>query len=347
MKKTTLILLLSFSFFSCDKIVLGEDEQNSPENNFELLWSDLDKSYSLFEAKNINWTQLYDEFRPQVNSNTSQAELWDIFSELLEHLDDSHVTLFSENENSFFISGYALNEQSKNEYSKSLITTKYLDNRVELETEDNLSYGKIKNKNIGYIYLGGEGGENPGVIDNVIDNLKNYGAIIIDVRQNTGGDDRYGARIAGVFADKEEIIYSVQTRNGINHTDFDEKRFYSTKKEGDVQFLKPVILLTDRRTISAGEVFCLHLKSFSHITQVGDTTAGDFATLGNRSFLPNGWNFRYPVQLFLRPNGDFLDGNGGNVPDVYIKNTAADISLNQDLVLEKAVQYLFDEYGIQ
>ncbi|MEQ9413041.1 MAG: S41 family peptidase, partial [Cyclobacteriaceae bacterium] len=253
---------------------MGEDEQNSPENNFELLWSDLDRSYSLFQAKNINWQELYDEYRPQVNSNTSNEEFWVIFSELLEHLDDSHVTLYSENEKSFFISGYTLNEQSKKEYSKELITTKYLENRIEIESEDNLSYGKIKNEDIGYIYLGGEGGENPGVIDKIIGALKGHKAIIVDVRQNTGGDDRYSLRISGAFADNESIVYSVQTRNGINHNDFDEKTFYSTSKEGDAQFLKPVVLLTDRRTISAGETFCLQMKSFGHVTQIGDTTAG-------------------------------------------------------------------------
>lgn len=347
MPKILLFILAIVCLSSCEKIVLGEEEQNSPENNFDLLWADFDKSYSLFEAKNIDWNQLYAEYKPLVNSMTSKDELWNIFSELLEHLDDSHVTLFSEYGSAFFISGYTLNEQSKKEYSKDLITDKYLDQRVELKTEDDLSFGRIKNKDIGYIYLGGEGGANPAIIDDILNDIKDHKAIIFDVRQNTGGDDRYAARIAGVFADKEEIIYSVQTRNGFNHSDFDEKKFYSTKKEGGEQFLKPVILLTDRRTISAGEIFCLHMKSFGQVTHIGDTTAGDFATTGNRSFLPNGWNFKYPVQLVLRPNGEYLDGNGGNIPDVYIKNTEIDITSNQDLVLEKAIQYLFDVYGIE
>ena len=339
MKKIQLIALILL-FASCKKLILGEDEINSPENNFELLWSDLDKSYSLFQAKNVNWDNLYDIYRPQINSNTTDTELWKIFSNLLEHLDDSHVTLFTADEMKFFTSGYSLNEQSKKEYDKQLITSKYLESRNEIKTEDNLSYGKIKNKDIGYIYLGGEGGENPGIIDDILDELKGHKALIIDVRQNTGGDDRYAARIAGAFADNENNIYSVQTRNGINHHDFDEKKFYSTKKIGDEQFLKPIAILTDRRTISAGEVFCLHMKSFNQVTQIGDTTAGDFATTGNRSFLPNGWHYKFPVQLFLRPNGEYLDGNGGNVPDILIKNTESDILLNNDKVLEAAINLL-------
>lgn len=340
MKKLLYFLLFILTNSACEKIVLGEDEVNDPENNFELLWSDMDRSYALFEAKNIDWNSLYNLYRPQVTASTTDPELWTVMTELLEHLDDSHVTLFTADESAFFMSGFTLNEQSKKEYSKELITNKYLEFRTEIATEDNLSFGKIKNKDIGYIYLGAEDGANPMVIDEIIDQLKGETAMIVDVRQNTGGDDRYAARMAGVFADSENVIYSVQTRNGVHHNDFDEKKYYSTSKAGDEQFLKPVVLLTDRRTISAGEIFCLHLKSFSHVTQIGDTTAGDFATTGTRSFLPNGWNYRFPVQLFLRPDGEYLDGNGGNIPDVYIKNSEADILADVDKVLEEAIEFL-------
>jgi hypothetical protein len=48
----------------------------------------------------------------------------------------------------------------------------------------------------------------------------------------------------------------------------------------------------------------------------------------------------------LRANGEYLDGNGGNVPDIYIKNTEFDVQANQDKVLEKALQYLLEEYEI-
>lgn len=347
MKRILYLAIILLALNSCEEIILGADEINTPENNFKLLWTDLDRSYSNFEAKNINWDSLYTIYSSQITTETTAEALWAITSNLLEHLDDSHVALFTADESQSFKSGYALNKQSEEEYSKALISEKYLENRTEMPTEDNLSYGKIKNKDIGYIYLGVEDGSNPAIIEEIIAILKTHKAIIFDIRQNTGGDDRYAARVAGAFADSEKVIYSVQTRNGVLHHNFDEKKFHATKKIGAEQFLKPVILLTDRKTISAGEIFCLHMKSFSHITQIGDTTAGDFATTGNRSFLPNGWNYKYPIQLFLTPNGEYLDGNGGNVPDIYLKNSALDILAEKDKVLEKAIQYLFEKYGIQ
>jgi len=37
---------------------------------------------------------------------------------------------------------------------------------------------------------------------------------------------------------------------------------------------------------------------------------------------------------------DYLDGNGGNIPDVYIKNLETDILKDNDKVLEEAIQFL-------
>ena len=88
------------------------------------------------------------------------------------------------------------------------------------------------------------------------------------------------------------------------------------------------------------------MKSYNDVTQVGDTTAGDFSTVGIRRFLPNGWSYKYPIQLPIKPSGEFLDGNG-NIPDIYIKNTENDIIQNTDKVLERAILFLFEQYNIE
>tara|TARA_R110001599_G_scaffold84671_1_gene227916 strand:- start:3139 stop:4173 length:1035 start_codon:yes stop_codon:yes gene_type:complete len=344
MKKLTLLLIIA-SLSSCTNLILEEDEPNTQSNNFEIFWNDFDKHYSLFTIRDINWGELYVNYRPQVNNNISDEELWLVLSNLIEHLDDSHTVLYDGNGNRYR-SGYALNEQSVNEISEGLIVSKYLDFITEVPSEDHLSFGKVKNKDIGYIYLGTMDGRNPSVIDDVIDELKNYNAIILDLRQNTGGDDRYSARIAKAFSDGEHFIYTVQTRNGLNYDDFDEKKEYRTYSNSENAYLKPVIVLTDRKTISAGEIFLMHMKSFEHVVQIGDTTAGDFSTVSNMRFLPNAWHYQYSIQKFLLPNGESLDGIG-HVPDVYVKNTQADITASNDKVLEKAIQYLFDEFGIE
>jgi C-terminal processing protease CtpA/Prc len=183
-------------------------------------------------------------------------------------------------------------------------------------------------------------------IDDVLSNLKNHKAIIIDIRQNTGGYDDFAARIASAFADGTHFIYTSQTRNGLKHSDFDIISKKYSHKIGNEQFTKPVILLTDRRTISAAEIFILHMKSFAHVTQIGDTTAGAFSTQSMTRFLQNGWYYKYSIQKILTPDAKSLEGIG-NAPTLYIRNTPTNIQNNQDVVLEKAIQYLYDVYGIE
>ena len=349
MKNNKYILItLLFSIIllnSCEKTILGEDEINSPENNFELLWNDFNVHYALFGVKNINWQDAYNIYRPQVNPNTSNMELWDITSNMLDLLNDGHTTLIDANNNLNFESGDSLNVIAESEFDLNLLKTKYLDYLTN-SSEPDISFGKLKNKDIGYVHLSSVEGDNPEIIDNIIQQLKQHKAIVVDIRNNGGGSDDYAHRVAGAFADGAHFIYTVQTKNGTGIDDFDAKTKWFTKPEGTEQFLKPVILLTDRVTASGAEIFTLNMKAFNHITVIGDTTAGDHSDRSDLRFLPNGWVYTYSPQLYLMPNGESLEGIGIS-PDVYIKNTETSINSNIDLVIEKAINYLFIEYNIE
>ncbi|WP_117885347.1 S41 family peptidase [Aureibaculum luteum] len=343
--KNIIFLFALILFSSCSVAIIGEDQPDTQTNNFDIFWNDFEQHYSLFTVRDINWNELYNVYRPQVNDEISDEELWSILSNLIEHLDDSHTTLYDGNGH-HYTSGYLLNEQSSFEISEELIISKYLDFVTEIPSEDRLLYGKVKDKNIGYIYLGVMDGENPAIIDKIAEELKDYDAIIFDIRQNEGGDDRYSARIAQAFSDGEHFIYTAQTRNGVSYDDFDEIKEFYTHPNQENSYVKPVIILTDRATISAGETLLSYMKSYEHVIQVGDTTAGDFSTQSNMRFLPNSWHYIYSIQKVLFPNGESLDGVG-HVPDIYIKNTAADISALNDKVFDRAIQYLFEEHNIE
>ena len=340
-----IIILLS----SCEEVFLGPDEPNTAAQNFDLLWEDFDKHYALFHVKEINWDSLYQVYRPRVSSETTDHQLWEIMSELLEHLDDSHTVLYFREDRRAHTSGFALGRKAKEEeFSLSLIKRSYVDDLTKIQGEGDLSYGKIKGKDIGYILLKEENGNDPeGAIEKIIERLRGYKAIIVDIRTNDGGRSlEYPKIIAGAFSDGERLIATLQTRNGPKHSDFNEKSPISTQKTGSQQFLKPVILLTDRATISGGEYFALHMKSFAHVTHIGDTTSGDFSAVSTRRFLPNGWTYQYSIMMLLKADGKSPEGIG-LIPDVLIKNTKADIDKGEDKVLEEAFEYLLNHYGIE
>jgi carboxyl-terminal processing protease len=343
----SILLVIMILACSCTDILLGEDEDNNPENIFELFWTDFDLHYSLFEIRNLKWDSIYDVYRPQVTQQTSSPKLRSIFVEMIEYLDDSHTALYT-NGMGDYTSGFALGAKAiKEEFSINLIKLNYTDGLETVKGEGDMAFGSIKGKDIGYISIRKMEGDDPeGAITNVLHELANHKAIIVDIRTNDGGDGGYAKTIAGAFSDGEYFISTVQTRNGPSHSDFDAITREYTQRTGAIQYLKPVILLTDRATISAGDYFALNMRAFHHVTIVGDSTAGDLSSKSMRKFLPNGWSYHYSIQMRLLPDGTSLDGIGV-VPDIYVKNSKQDIQSGTDRVLNTAILYLKETYGIE
>ncbi|MGC3945683.1 MAG: S41 family peptidase [Chryseolinea sp.] len=344
-----LICLMLYSLLAgCEELILGPEESADAGHVFDLLWDDFDKHYALFTVRHTNWDSLYSAYRPTVNKYTPSIRLKSVLIELLGRLDDSHVALYGPDDSWTYTSGFAVGTIAlRDEFSLNLIKNNYLDSFAKVQGENDLSFGKIRNRNIGYIFLREENGHDPeGAIAGVLKQLGEHDAIILDLRTNSGGSAIYSRIIAGAFSDGVHLIGTTQTRNGPGYNDFDAKTDITTQITGSKQYHKPVVVLTDRATISAGEFLALHMKSFSQVTHIGDKTAGDFSAKSARKFLPNGWSYHYSVQMFLLPDGSSLDGVGVT-PDIYAKNEKYDIDSGRDKVLERALKFLYDAYGIQ
>jgi carboxyl-terminal processing protease len=346
MKKYIFSAILVAFCISCSSDLLETEvsSDNTPQANFNLLWQDFDKHYGLFTVREHNWDSIYNAYQPKITSETTDDELWDYFEEMLAYLDDSHTFIYDPYQDIEFESGSEQNDAVENEFSLSLIKDSYLDHHENLIS--NVVSGKLANTNIGYLYLTDFEMDDTHFMSNFILQSQDYDALILDIRNNTGGVDKRAEEIAGRFANQEDLVFTVQTRNGDNHDDFTDKANFYSKIIGEQQFIKPVIVLTDQITVSSAEIFLIYMKSFPTITQIGDTTAGDFSGISMRRFLPNGWQYQYSIMMYLLPEGRSLDGIG-HIPDVFIRNTVADISANTDKVMERAIAYLNEVYGIE
>ena len=345
MKRLLLLFLLIGGLTAgCEKMILGSDEPNDPEHNFELLWNDFDEHYALFEVKNINWDSLYTVYRPMVTSNTTDEELWNIITQMLDELDDEHVKIKIPADNPedyvIFGSGEDKNQHALEEFSIQLIAGEYVE--ALYQKYDYFSFGKLYDHNIGYIHLIAMLGMDPSVVYKALDELGDVDAIIVDVRNNIGGADEYSSGFAEGFSDGEHFLYTVQTRNGPAYSDFDSPVEVFTQSKTANSFNKPVVLLTDEYTISAGEIFTMNMRAFEHVTHIGDTTAGAHSDVGPARFLPNGWTYEYSTMKYLMPDGRSLEGIG-IAPDIFIQNTKEDIENSKDKVLDFAIDFLENE----
>ncbi len=337
--KIAILLFTILSITACDDVLLGEQEPNNPENNFEVLWNDIDKMYGGFAVKKINWDSLYEINRPLITSTTTDTELYNIFSGMLDHLDDNHVSLIPVNTGlPVYQSGIIGRMKTFSDFRLSSIAAKYID---ELRSySGSILFGILKG-NIGYILIAGmeEGvGTYEKAFDYFFEYMKDTEGIIIDVRNNHGGNDQESVYIAGRFATEPKSGFSFRLKDGPGHDDFTRFYEYKIEPQGESQYTKGVAVMTHRFTISAAETFALAMSMYDHVTIVGDTTSGAFSDMTTRE-LPNGWVYTISIGDWRTPDGTSYEGIGFP-PDVVIQNDSVDVINGRDEALEKAISIL-------
>ena len=310
----------------------------SPVANFETFWKEFDQRYSFFVIKNIDWQQLYNVYRPKVSANTTGNELFKILSELLGYLKDGHADL-STPYGYYSYKGWYLN-YPKNFLGEEIVSN-YLSKDYGTLAGGYLRYGKIQN-DIGYIYIGpylqGSSSDWSNSIDTIIDTLWNSKGIVVDIRNNGGGNDLLGLAVAGRFTDKQRIYSYTRWRNGPNHDDFTDYDSHTISPQGKRQFTKPVAYLTNRHDFSSAEGTTLMFRVLPNVTVIGDTTGGGSANPITLQ-LPNGWSYRVPRWIQYTEDKKIFEGIG-LAPDIHVAITPADSLAGRDAILERAIEYL-------
>ncbi len=335
MIKTITILLVFFisgMLFSCGELVLGPDPENTPQENFQLLWDDFDRHYSRFELKGVNWDSLYIIYQPQINSNTTGEQLFDIISSLLSHLKDTHAKL----ETPYGIYHYWPKKFKRN-FNPEIIESNYLTNAKQYRA---YTYGKLKDE-LGYIHIKSftYSEESYKFIDTIISEFKNCTGIVVDVRNNGGGNSSNAEIVAGRFTDTERLFAYAKYRNGPNHNDFTELFPAYIKPDGDRQFTKSIALLTNRYSGSATEDLVLMMKVLPYVTLMGDTTSGSIGGHPITRELPNLWIYRLSTGRYYSADYESFEGTG-IPPDIPVLITESDSLNGKDTILEKAMELL-------
>lgn len=328
-----LVILLA----ACNDLTLGPEPVNTPEANFDRLWQEIDQLYGQFDTKKIDWNALYQKYRPLIKPGTTDDDLFDITAQLLGELNDGHVWLLKPGPSyRRYDSGPVFTGEDFN----TEVTGKYVQNPQMLSTAQgiNLVYGKLTG-NVGYLYIVNLG-ESPKfyekAMDEVLTALVDTKGLIVDMRNCEGGLDRSSQYVAGRFAQQRKLFMTTRFRNGPKHSDFTTPTEWYVEPTDKVRYVKPVVLLTNRLTQSAGETFTLAMNQNGTVTQMGDTTNGIFSDNPKRE-LPNGWIYAVPSGDFRAADGKSYEGIG-IVPQVRVINTKEDLAAGHDRVLEAALK---------
>jgi C-terminal processing protease CtpA/Prc len=190
---------------------------------------------------------------------------------------------------------------------------------------------------------------------NVLPEIRKHQALIVDVRNNWGGNDDYALQIAEYLTDRPYIVGSMwKTRihnaaykawaaqGDKSLTDYLHRNVWE-KHPGDTiripatltRLNMPVYILTSKKTFSAAEDFLIYLNYSKNVTRIGQVTAGSSGQPLQFNLLP-GVHARVCAKADEFPDGTAFI-NIGIKPQVQVEPASPFVTETKDLELEKAL----------
>lgn len=334
----TVVFLIGLA--GCD-FFWGTEVTESYESMFDYLWNDYNNTYALFETRGVDWKQTYDDFYPEIQTCEDDRTFFKICSKMLYRLHDAHVYIKTPFE--------SMNSGDVNTNLDVFSLSKTKDLFIfDIHTcgENIITYGKLtSDQTVGYIHIKAFSQGETGIkqnqdwasdIDIALESLKDTRALILDVRGNRGGLTGNVSRISGRFCEENKVYAISKTKNGPDILDYGQPVELEIKKNGQWQYTRPIALLTNAQTMSAGEEFVLAMKTQPHVTQVGTPTCGVFSLALERC-LPNGWKYSVSVQKVTDADGNCHEGVGiVPKPENFITN----LNESEDLQFIRAIEVL-------
>ena len=155
--------------------------------------------------------------------------------------------------------------------------------------------------------------------------------VVIDLRRNSGGETfSLGIVIGEFFAQAVDCGVFV-TRAGTSAVK-------SSWQWGSARYAGRVVVLVDRGTASAAEIFAAVMQDHGRATVMGRPTAG--AVLASWFYeLPDGGQLQLSREDYLAPKGRRLEGRGVE-PDQTLPRTLADLRTGRDRDIEAALRWM-------
>jgi carboxyl-terminal processing protease len=327
--KRRLVVLAVWPLLSCS-LVIGPERAKDSQALFDELWGEFDRHYSFFELKGIDWAAVRAQHLPQLKGANNTALLNEIAA-ALKVLDDVHVDLIAPG---IVIRSAPQRAFRSTSFSSQTVFSMYV---TFVGNTAHMRFGKTAQR-IGYVFIPSFGGDGWGSeIDVALQRLGDISGLVLDIRNNQGGNDGNGVEIAGRFTTQPRLFEYFQFRNGPHHSDFSKLLGREIRPLG-TPFAGGVVVLTNRQDFSSSETFVLMMRSIPGVQIIGDTTGGGSSNPLARE-LSNGWTYRISEGINYGPDTVTFE-NIGLAPSIIVPQTAADSTARVDRQLERAIQQL-------
>lgn len=400
-KKCVLILIsiLMLVLISC-----GKNELKSPLTldqkieDFDFLYSTIKENYPFLAVNERitgeNWLGNREEYIELIKEINSDMDFLYALDLILSDLNSGHTHVLDKYTYEEFLDIYDEDYSWPDKLQRKVLNNSTAKRRYKV-TEDLYNYGnrdiveKGYNKrnviakdiiegDIGYISINDmlllkDMDEDKKIIEPYLENIKDYEVLVLDIRNNTGGDERYwaeyllpkiidktystthyyfwkdGKEIKKFFKackftpDKVAELKENELPN-LPPEIFKDFKYYSDSNitiepKESIKFKGNIYLLTNKEVYSAAESMAIFCKDTGLATLIGGITGGDgVGTDPLLAMLPNsGYIFRYPKDFGTTSNGT-CNEEFKTIPNYVVDDTKQYYDFQKDSCIQKVLE---------
>ena len=324
------LMLLLTACHSKDEMPFSMD----PVTNVEALWQIIDTRYCYVEEKGVDWNAVHDTYVEKARQlpQNDQVAMFDLCAEMLNLLQDGHVNLYAPFDRSYCTTWYDTYPANYNAQLQSLYLRDY-------RVAGSLYYCTVDHDSIGYIYYSSFSNSfSIGNLAWVFNAFKDCRGLIIDVRNNGGGDLSNAYKLAAPFFKESRTIGYWQHKTGPGHNDFSTMEELKVDASiSSIKWLRPTVVLSNRRSYSATNMFINMMRYADNTIIVGGTSGGG-GGMPMSYEMPSGWTVRFSsVSMYDASKKDIEQGTEPHV-------IATMQSTDKDYIIEKAIELINNAY---
>jgi hypothetical protein len=295
----------------------------------ERLKTAIDQNYSYRDRKGVDWSKQIEEYRKPLSSAASADAFASKAAEMLTKAEDLHITL-------------KVGDKLVGTYRRDMrpnFNPRLLPSLIpKLQQHGKTALVGELPDGIRYVAIGTWENREPASLDAAIaavaDSAQAKKPLIIDVRPNTGGDERLGWRVAGMFVGKPTPYAETVVHQSGQDLPMQQRVLQPNAK--GIFHPGPCVVLMGNANVSSCEGFLLMMRA-AGCKLIGGKSAG---ASGNPQphDLGNGVTVNLPSWRSLSLEGRELEGVG-ITPDVVVDSKPEDFQ-KADPVLAKALAVL-------
>lgn len=329
------LLLCAISIQTLCSCVKEEQFDDTPQGNFEALWQIIDKHYCFldqkYEALGVDWNEVHGRYAERITPSMNRKQCFEVLSEMLGELQDGHVNLYAAHD-------LGRNWSWQEDFPPNFypdIQDDYLGKDYQLTS--GMKY-RIFEDNIGYVTCPSfTNGIGEGNLDEIFYYLRLCDGLILDLRNNGGGNLTNAERLAARFTNERLHVGWFRHKTGPGHNDFSDPVAEYLDPSIGVRWQKRAVVLTNRSCYSSANAFIRDIKCCPQVTVLGDQTGGG-SGMPFSSELPNGWTVRFSASPMYDTQMNHIEQ--GIAPDIVINFSEEDRNRGKDTLIEAARRLL-------